>query len=243
VLKHDSWAATAAYTGPAGEKIACKFNRQAPILGLPMRWLGRRLALREAWVLTRLAGHPGMPSAAGPITLAGRPLDHAVAHHYIEGHPLTSREPVGEEFFPQLRRLLDALHALDIAYVDLAKRENIIVGDDGRPYLIDYQISVWLPAAGPGRAWPLRGLVRALQVADDYHLARHWIRHAPDSSPITAEALKGRRPAVLRLAQAVGPRLRGLRRRLLVLAGVRAGRGRAASEAAPEEAVRRAQGR
>ena len=46
LFKHDSWAATALYSGSTG-KIVCKFNRIQPVLGLPMMWLGRRLAERE----------------------------------------------------------------------------------------------------------------------------------------------------------------------------------------------------
>ena len=38
-----------------------------------------------------------------------------------------------DEFLPTLRGLLNKLHRRGIAYVDLHKRENIIVGDDGRP--------------------------------------------------------------------------------------------------------------
>jgi len=242
ILKHDSWAATALYEGHGG-KVVCKFNRQEPILAIPMQWLGRRLAFREAWILHRMSGHPGMPRASGPVQVAGAPLAHAVAHDYIEGHPLTPGERVGDEFFPRLRRLVDALHALGVAYVDLAKRANIIVGHDGYPYLIDYQISARLPHWWPGNAWPIRRLIRALQAGDDYHVLKHWSRHRPDQLPPDGLRLLARRPASLRIAVPVGRRLRMVRRRLLVSVGVRTGRGLASSEAAPEEAVRRHVGR
>ena len=65
--------------------------------------------------------------------------------NYIEGHPLGNREAVNEEFFPTLGALLQAMHERKIVYVDLHKRENILVSEKGEPCLIDFQISV---------AWP-----------------------------------------------------------------------------------------
>ncbi len=59
---------------------------------------------------------------------------------------------MNESFFPGLSALLDAMHERKVAYVDLHKRENILVNEKARPCLIDFQISVawprWLPA-GP----------------------------------------------------------------------------------------------
>src|SRR5690606_9213688 len=79
-------------------------------------------------------------------------------HAYVEGHPLQRHEVVDETFFPRLSALIKTLHARQIAYVDLEKRENILVGDDGRPYLIDFQISFHFPPRWNER----RGLARVL---------------------------------------------------------------------------------
>jgi hypothetical protein len=230
VFKHDSWAATALYEGPAG-RVVCKFNRTQPVFGLPMRWLGRWLAAREAAMLARCADLPNVPAPAGPVAAGGAVLANAVAHDFIPGHPLAEGERVGDDFFPKLRRLLAELHRRGIAYVDLHKRENVIVGDDGEPYLIDFQISVRLPKSGPAGA-----LLRIMQRGDDYHLAKHVARNRPDQAPAAGVGL----PWFIRLHRSFARPLRALRRRLLVLAGVRRGRGRAETEADPEDAVRRA---
>ena len=46
--------------------------------------------------------------------------------------------------------MLNAMHERKVAYIDLHKRENILVNERGDPCLIDFQISVawprWLPA-------------------------------------------------------------------------------------------------
>lgn len=60
VFKHDSWAATALYRGQRG-MIVAKFNREQPLFFVPMKWLGRWLARREARALCLLDGIAGCP--------------------------------------------------------------------------------------------------------------------------------------------------------------------------------------
>ena len=104
ILKHDSWAATALYQGPRGMVVA-KFNRQQSVFWLPMKWLGRRLAQREARMLQRLADLPNVPDYSGNLTINGVSQRHAVTHDYVAGHPLERREPVNDAFFPILQQL------------------------------------------------------------------------------------------------------------------------------------------
>jgi hypothetical protein len=235
VFKHDSWAATALYEGPAG-RIVCKFNRRQSLLGLPMAWLGRLLAQREARILARLADLPNVPNPCGPVTVAGRVLPIAVAHDYIPGHPLRRREAVRADFFPRLRDLLAEMHHRQMAYVDLHKRENILVGDDGEPYLIDFQISLALTHRWPDTTAPVQVLLRLMQRSDEYHLLKHVAKSRPD--PDGARPAK-QLPWWIRAHRLVAVPFRELRRRLLVALGIRGGKGRVGSERFAEDAVRR----
>src|SRR6266446_4814554 len=81
VLKHDSWAATALYQGRRG-RVVCKFNRQQSIGKMPMGWLGRFLARREAWMMRRLDDLPNVPRCPGDVYAGGKLLENAVAHDY-----------------------------------------------------------------------------------------------------------------------------------------------------------------
>lgn len=231
VLKHDSWAATAIYSRP-GRKIVCKFNRQESIFGVPMDWLGRWLAWREHNALKKLEGLPGIPPPCGRVYANGKLLLNAVAHDYIEGHPLGKNEKVEPSFFPTLGQTLTEMHRRGIAYVDLHKRENILVGDDGRPYLIDFQVHFrrdpGVPLAG--------GFFRLLAQSDDYHLSKH-VRHHQGRS--TKGATK-QRPWWIRMHRFIAEPLRQLRRRLLTWFRIRKGLGRADTEHFAEDAVRRA---
>ena len=115
---------------------------------------------------------------------------NGLAHDYIEGQPHRRSAPgLGADFFVELDGLLRKIHDRDLAYLDLSKPENILVGDDGRPYLIDFGIAWhcpgdrrlrrgiwrWLPATY-GTA-----VLREFQRADRYHLLKHWRRNEPES--------------------------------------------------------------
>ncbi len=238
IFKHDSWAATALYEGERG-KVVAKFNRRQSIFGLPMHWLGRLLAAREARILQLLADLPNVPRCSGQITISGAAQPHAVAHDYVEGRPFERGERVDDNFFSRLQQLVEDIHHRDLAYVDLSKRENIIVGDDGQPYLVDFQISFFLPDWWPGNSWPMRKLLQLAQGVDDYLVLKHFHNSRPDLLTAEQQAIVKHPPWLIRTLRSVGDPIRSLRRWFLVLLGVRTGRGRVESEHAPEDAVRR----
>lgn len=186
IFKHDFFAATALYTGQHG-KIIVKFGRRVRFLGLPMAWIGRLLVGHEARIYAMVDGIQGIPR------FIGRWRDNAFAHEFVEGHELTRWEFVNDDFFSRLTELIEQVHRRDIAYVDMEKRENILVGDDGRPYLIDFQISWHVPPNRGGRTWPARLVLRMLQDADDYHLLKQRRRHRPDLMT-PAETAASRQP-------------------------------------------------
>lgn len=237
ILKHDSWAATAIYAGD-GPQLLCKFNRTQPAVGVNLRWLGRRLGERERRFLARLASIPNVPRAAGPVVVDGRVWPNAMARHFLPGRPLLSGERVSDRFFPELLGVLRAMHSLGIAYVDLHKRENILVGEDGRPFLIDFQISFdshhprvrWLPGA--------ELVFDYLASSDLYHLRKHITRHRPDQMAELFPDQSAEPPWWIRAHRTVAVPFRSLRRRLLRKARVRGESGMASTEHFPEDVLR-----
>ncbi len=244
ILKHDSWAATAIYDGPAG-RIVCKFNRRQSVFGLPMRWLGRALARREGRFLKLLEDLPNVPNSCGPIRAQGKRLENAVGHAYVPGHPLGQKERVNDDFFPRLDRLLSEMHRRKMAYVDLHKAENIIVGEDGQPYLIDFQICMALSHRWPDTTEVAGWLLNLLQRSDNYCFRKRLCKCRPDlyalMAPGQKKDVRKDAPWWILLHRLIGKPFRAVRRRLLTAAGVRDGHGRAASEQFAEDAVRRAQ--
>ena len=124
LLKRDLFAETIRIERDGGQWVL-KRSRLIP-------WLARR----ERAIYARLAGIPGIP-ALHPDR--GR---NWFLHRFVPGRPLSRRVPVPPGFFDDLERLLSEIHARGVAYVDLSKRSNVIVGDDGRATLVDFQISV-----------------------------------------------------------------------------------------------------
>ena len=236
ILKHDSWAATGLYRAER-DKIVVKFHRRQPLFILPTGWLGRWLAHREVRALTILQDLPGIPRDAGVVKLDGRRYSSAVAHHYFEGHPLHIDERPNDQFFSRLTVMIHEIHRRGMAYLDLNKRENIIVTEHGDPVLVDFQLHL-APPRWAARVPPICWLLRSLQAADLYHLQKHMLWHRPDLVPSDQRVLKKLRPCLVKIWRFCMSPITQLRRRLLVWLGIRSGRGLAISELAPEKAAR-----
>ena len=172
LVKHDFFAATAFYRDASGNRAVLKVGRVIPWCGVPLKWLGRRLRDREVRIYEKLHDLPNVPRMIARVGETG------FLHAFVEGRPLERGKPVPDGFFAELERLMAEVHRRGIAYVDTNKPQNILLGDDGRPHLIDFQIS-W--DRGPG--W----LLRRLQREDLYHLRKHRRRMRPDE--LTPEQL------------------------------------------------------
>ncbi|MDH4108080.1 MAG: serine/threonine protein kinase [Gammaproteobacteria bacterium] len=122
------------------------------------RWLARRLLAREARALAALAGLPGVPE----LLRAGRDI---LERSYVEGQPLHRAKAAEPAFYAAAQALLRRIHARDVAHNDLAKEPNLLVGADGSPAIIDFQLAWHAPARG----WWFRLLARE----DLRHLLKH----------------------------------------------------------------------
>lgn len=174
-IKHDFYAATGFYDDAAGQRVVLKIGRVAPFMSLPMRWLGAWLCRREVRFYRRLADLPAVPRLLGQLGKTG------LIHAYVPGQPLaaTSATPAAPDpFFDELLNLIGELHRRGIAYVDTNKPQNILLGDDGHPHLIDFQISYDLHELGNN--FLNRAILRRLQREDVYHLLKHKRRLRPD---------------------------------------------------------------
>lgn len=207
-FKHDFFAATGLYRGPGGLAVL-KLGRTNPLFSVPVDSLGALLARHEIKLYAAAQDLRGVPRLIGAVGRTG------FLHAFVPGHPLRRREPVGEHFFDELQELLAGLHARHIAYVDLNKRENILVGDDGRPHLIDFQISLWLPPTGWRGLRPVRWLLRRFQQADEYHVLKHKRRSRPEQLTPGETERVSRLSVWIRLHRLVARPLTYLRRQIL----------------------------
>jgi len=206
-FKHDFFAATGLYESIQPEALEAdtlkvlKVSRTQPFLGLPLCWLGRWLCRREVEILQRLQDLDQVPH------LVDRWGENGFVYDYIPGLSLDEKPTIPDGFFDELARLLERVHQHNLCYIDLNKRGNILVGQDGRPYLIDFQISLVFRSSG----W----LCRLFQREDQYHLLKHKRRLRPDLMTPQEREQSRRKSPWIRIHRLVTSPFRRLRRGLM----------------------------
>jgi len=149
--------------------------------GLPGSGLVARVLLRrEARALEALAGLPGAPAVerdpawgAAPSLDGRRPAAAAtLVRAYTPGAPLHRAEVLPRDFFELLEELVRAVHARGVCHNDLHKEQNVVVAEDGRPWLIDFQLA---------SLHPRRARRFAVRCRDDLrHVHKHHRRYTRD---------------------------------------------------------------
>jgi hypothetical protein len=216
VLKHDFFAVTARFRGPDGETVCLKHYHTEPWMGMDLEWAGQLMADREVRHYGLLQDLENVPR------LLGRVGKSAFAHSWVEGNDLLDqKDRLPDDFFDRLEALLAAVHARGMAYIDMNKPDNVLIGTDGRPVLIDFQIS-WAPR----RSWgPLgsvkRRLLAMFQESDRYHVRKLKRLYRPDLMTPEERAASKQRPWFLNLHRIIGAPLRDLRRKFLEWVGAR----------------------
>jgi RIO-like serine/threonine protein kinase len=189
--KHDFWAATGFYENDRGERAVLKMGRTEPFMGLPLEWTGRFLCRREVRFYRKLADLPNVPKILGIVGSTG------FIHEFASGEPVSRDRPVPDGFFDQLLSLMHELHTRGIAYVDANKPQNILLGDDGRPHLIDFQIS-W-DGHELGNNFFSRWMLKRMHRGDVYHVLKHKKRMRPDELTDAEQQIVARRSTFIRV--------------------------------------------
>jgi hypothetical protein len=214
VFKHDFFAATCLYQADAPEarfpRVVVKFGREQDFLGLPTDWLGVWNRRREQAIYARLSGLEGTPAWIGRVGRTGYAIE------YLDAVPLDHLDAPPPGFFDRLTELMAAIHARGVGYCDANKRSNILVGNGGEPYLVDFQLSVQRREDWP---WPWRQLadrvVDYVAERDIYHLCKHKRRLAPHELTPEEDALSRKRTGLHLLHRKLTKPWRALRRGFL----------------------------
>lgn len=147
------------HRGPFGD-IVVKSPHEKSLFGL----IGRGAVQREHRVYARLAGVPGVPRLLGLLD------DTHLVLEYVDGPALRAYDKKivdRERFFSALLESIEAMHAAGVAHGDLKRKDNIVVGPNERPYIIDFGIARL--REGNGRGGPMFELVKQM----DYNA---WIK-------------------------------------------------------------------
>lgn len=97
-------------------------------------FVGRVSTWRERAIYQKLHGLPGIPRYFGRLDR------YALVVEYIPGQAASQVKPglVGPEFFDRLQSVVDRIHQRGIVLCDLRHTANIIVSDQGEPFLVDF---------------------------------------------------------------------------------------------------------
>ena len=189
VFKRDTFGRVERLTDGEG---ACLTRRVASGGGIPLSGVvARFLAKRERRALQQLEGLSCVPNAvvdegarsAACDGLAPREGD-VFLREWIDGAALPIAESLPEDFFDLLDELVGELHARGVCHNDLHKEPNILVGLDGRPALVDFQLAS--VHEGDSRSF------RARCAEDDRHVHKHRLRYTREGRGPAEAGERGR---------------------------------------------------
>jgi len=130
-LKRDGLGTTRLVRGAGGPFV----ERDTRTARVPIRWLARRLAAREAAALAALAGEARVPRL---LAFDGQ----VVRRSYVAGSPLYESPPRSRAYFVDALRALRRVHRAGVAHNDLAKEANwLVVGSGDACGIVDFQLA------------------------------------------------------------------------------------------------------
>jgi predicted Ser/Thr protein kinase len=161
LLKKDAFGQVSLIHTKTGPLI----RRDTRDAAIALRWIARRLLAREARALAVLEELDGIPAL---IRSDKSTLDRT----YVDGVPMQEGRPGDIEYFHAAARILRRMHRLGVVHNDLAKEPNLLLTSDGRPAIVDFQLSWFVRRRGP--------LFRTLAREDIRHLLKHKRTYCPD---------------------------------------------------------------
>ncbi len=163
---------------------------------------GRFLIWREKKAYERLKGVSGVPACFGSIG------GTALIIEEIQGRDIGSIEvgkTLDEKFYRDLKELIDRLHDHGIAHCDLKRAPNIMIGNDGNPYIIDWAASI---SKSGFRFFPLN-LIYKRFIKDDLNaITKIKLRFLPESVTPEEKLRYTERSRAERFVRAIRDRLR-----------------------------------
>jgi len=210
VLKHDFLAATCLYEAAPGAdgpvRVIGKIGRCGHFCFFPLAWLGRLVTRKEVRQLQRCAGIEQVPH------LLERLRPNIYVYEYIEGASLGEKPELPRDFFENLLAVLQQIHTRRLVHFDLHKPGNILLGKDGQAYIIDFQLSLYIPDRLLVSKRLSAALRRRLQAYDIYHLYKHKRRRLPAELTERERALSTRIGPLLRLHRLIAKPYKLVRR-------------------------------
>lgn len=129
------------------------------------KFIHTRMLHHEARIYQQLEHLSNIPACYGLID------DQYLALEYIEGDPIRIKRPVdNERYFKTLFNLIEQMHELGVAHMDLKKKDNLLVTHHDTPCILDFGAAV-IRKKG---FHPINHFIYRLARRFDYNA---WIKH------------------------------------------------------------------
>jgi serine/threonine protein kinase len=157
-------------SGYQGKILLYTNNSQKIVIKVPhgrglMKYINTVMLRHEYRIYKKLGDFSGSPECYGMIG------DKYLVIEHIAGQSIREKRPANDEiFFNELLALIQEMHNLQIAHMDLKRKDNLLVTDSDHPCLIDFGTSV----AKKCGFHPINHFLYKLAMRFDYNA---WIKH------------------------------------------------------------------
>jgi RIO-like serine/threonine protein kinase len=170
--------------------------------------VGRFLIWREGKALRRLEHTHGVPRLYRIIQGV------ALVAEEVRGRPLegvTDRKEITATFFADLKDLVERFHRKGVAHCDLKRAANILLGDDGKPYVVDWAACI---CESELRIYPLRLIYRRFLQDDHLAIIKRKLQYTPEAVSHREQVVYQHRSGPEKMVRALRDRLRRWLQRL-----------------------------
>lgn len=146
------------------------------------RWMfrnlvGRFLVWRESKAYRRLRGIQGVAALYGVVDGLALVIQE-IPGRSIEG--LEKEKKLPASFFEDMRNLVATVHRKGLCHCDLKRAANVLFGDDGKPYLIDWSAAI---LEREFRFFPASMIYKRFLLDDRHAVIKLQLRHCPEAVP------------------------------------------------------------
>ncbi len=171
--------------------------------------IGRFLIWREHRAYKTLKGLKGIPACYGVIDRL------ALALEEIPSRPLKKHNKdlkLSETFFDELKNIVDNFHRRGLAHCDLKNGANVLVGEEGRPYIVDWSASI---SEKEFRFFPLNRIYLRFLLDDHFAIIKLKMRYAPETLTPEEKIQYAHRSRMERSVRDIRDRLRKILKKIM----------------------------
>jgi len=164
--------------------------------------IGRFLIWRERRAYKTLKGLKGIPACYGVIDGLALALEE-IPSRSLKKHNKNIK--LSDTFFDDLKNIVDSFHKRGLAHCDLKNGANVLVGRDGRPYIVDWSASI---SEKECRFFLLNRIYLRFVLDDYFAVIKLKIRYAPETLTLEEKTQYAHRSPVERGIRVIRDSLR-----------------------------------